>query len=78
MEPDIKDGSLIFVDKSKKEIDNKSIYLVNTKDGLFVKYINIENDKVILKSTNQTFDELLFNVDDVVVIGKVCGVLIRA
>ena len=34
MEPDIKDGSLIFVDKSKKEIDNKSIYLINTKDGL--------------------------------------------
>ena len=39
---------------------------------------SVFSDKVILKSTNQTFDELLFNVDDVVVIGKVCGVLIRA
>ena len=32
MEPDIKDGSLIFVDKSKKEIDYKSIYVINTKE----------------------------------------------
>lgn len=77
MEPDIKDGSLIFVDKSKKEIDNKSIYLINTKDGLFVKYINIENDKVILKSSNQAFDDISLYIDDVNIIGKVCGVLIR-
>jgi repressor LexA len=77
MEPDIKDGSLVFVDKSKKEIDNKSIYLVNTKDGVFVKYINIENDKVILKSQNQTFGKLLFNVDEVNIIGKISGILIK-
>lgn len=77
MEPDIKDGSLIFVDKSKKEIDNKSIYVINTKDGLYIKSIKVNNDKVILKSNNPNFSDLIYNISDMNVIGKVCGVLIR-
>ncbi|MGD9623836.1 MAG: helix-turn-helix transcriptional regulator [Arcobacter sp.] len=77
MEPDIKDGSLIFVDKSKKEIDNKGIYVINTKDGLYIKLIKVNNDKVILKSNNPNFSDLIYNISDMNVIGKVCGVLIR-
>ncbi|MGE3300653.1 MAG: helix-turn-helix transcriptional regulator, partial [Arcobacter sp.] len=74
MEPDIKDGSLIFVDKSKKEIDNKGIYVINTKDGLYIKLIKVNNDKVILKSNNPNFSDLIYNISDMNVIGKVCGV----
>ncbi|BAK73765.1 S24 family peptidase [Arcobacter sp. L] len=77
MEPEIKDGSLIFVDRSKKEIDNKSIYVINTKDGLYIKSIKVNNDKVILKSNNPNFSDVIYNIIDVNVIGKVCGVLIR-
>jgi repressor LexA len=54
-----------------------SIYLVNTKDGLFVKYINIENDKVILKSTNPNFSDVIFNINDVNIVRIVCGVFIK-
>ena len=77
MEPDIKDGSLIFVDKSKKDINDKDIFLVNTIDGVFVKSIKVNNDKVILKSNNLNYKDLLFNINKIVVIGKVCGVLIK-
>lgn len=77
MEPDIKDGSLIFVDKSKKDINNKDIYLINTIDGVFVKSIKVNNDKVILKSNNLNYKDLVFNINKIVVIGKVCGVLIK-
>lgn len=77
MEPDIKDGSLIFVDKSKKEIDYKSIYVINTKEGLYIKCIKVNNDKVILKSTNQNTSDISLYIDDINIIGKVCGVLIK-
>ncbi|MFY9074739.1 S24 family peptidase [Malaciobacter mytili] len=77
MEPDIKENSLIFVDKSKKEIDNKSIYVINTLDGLFIKKLNIDNDKVILKSTNHFFSDIKLNINDINIIGKVCGVLVK-
>lgn len=77
MEPDIKDGSLIFVDKSKKNINDKDIYLINTKEGLYVKSININNAKVILKSLNINFNDSSFDTDNVNVIGKVCGVLFK-
>jgi hypothetical protein len=78
MEPDIKDGSLIFVDKSKKDIDNKSIYVINTLNGLHIKRVNIYNDKIILKSTNQTFNHIELNIDEVNIVGKVSGILIKA
>ena len=77
MEPDIKDGSLIFIDRSKKDINNKDIFLINTKDGLYVKHIKVNNDKVILKSNNQTFNDIHLNSHEVDIIGKVCGVLIK-
>ncbi len=77
MEPDIKDGSLIFLDTSKKEIDNKSIYVINTPEGLFIKRLNIDNDKVILKSTNHFFSDIKLNINDINIIGKVCGVLVK-
>lgn len=77
MEPDVKDGSLIFVDKSKKDINDKAIYLINTIDGVFVKSIKVNNDKVILKSNNLNYKDLVFNINKIVVIGKVCGVLIK-
>jgi len=77
MEPDIKEGSLVFVDKSKTEFDNKAVYLISTTDGLFIKKINKNNDKVTLKSTNQTFDDITLHIDDVDIVGRVCGVLIK-
>lgn len=77
MEPDIKDGSLIFVDKSKKDINDKGIFLINTKDGLYVKSINVNNDKVTLKSKNQNFNDICLNIYEVDIIGMICGLFIK-
>ena len=74
MEPDIKEGSLIFVDKSKRDINDKDIFLINTKDGLYVKHINLCNDKVILKSNNQTFSDINLDIDEINIVGRVCGI----
>ena len=75
MEPDMKDGSLIFVDKSKKDLNDKDVFLINTKDGLYVKHIKVNNDKVILKSKNQTFNDIYLYSYEVDIIGKICGIL---
>ncbi len=72
MEPDIKDGSLIFVDKSKKDINDKDIFLVNINGEIFIKRINIKEDDFILKSFNQNYIDL--KVENLIVIGKVKGV----
>lgn len=77
MEPDIKEGSLVFVDKSKTDMNSTGVYLINTNDGLFIKCIKIENEKVVLKSTNQAFDDITLYIDDVDIVGRVCGVLIK-
>jgi hypothetical protein len=75
MEPDIKDGGLIFVDKSKKDINDKDIFLINTVDGLFVKKINIKYNRYYMKSNNTIYNDIELNNFDI--LGKVCGVIIK-
>ncbi len=77
MEPDIKDDSLVFINKSKNNIDTNSIYVVNTLDGTFIKKLNIKDDKVYLKSINQTFKDIVFNIEDISIVGRVCGILVK-
>jgi len=77
MEPDIKDGSLIFVDKSKKDINDKDMYLINTIDGAFVKKIDLNNDTVYLKSNNKSFAAIHLCKKDINVVGKICGLFVK-
>ena len=77
MEPDIKDGSLVFVDKSKTSICSSGVYLVSTNEGLLIKSIKLENNKAILISLNQSFSNIKTGIQDISIIGKVCGVLIK-
>lgn len=77
MEPDIKDGSLVFVDKSEVDINRPGVYVINTVDGLFVKDIEIYNDKILLKSLNKEYETISIHIDNVNIIGKVCGILVK-
>ncbi|WP_320034786.1 S24 family peptidase [Halarcobacter sp.] len=77
MEPDIKDKSLIFVDKMLSSVKNGNIYVVNTPDGTFIKKVNIDNDKVYLKSNNQAYETIVLNIEDITIVGRVCGVFKR-
>ncbi|EFU69110.1 conserved hypothetical protein [Aliarcobacter butzleri JV22] len=75
MEPDIKDGSLIFVDKSKKDINKKGIFVVSAKDEIYIKIIKQEQSNILLQSINEEFNNIRFNIDEIDIIGKVCGII---
>lgn len=72
MNPLIKDNSLIFVDTSIKDINDKHIYVVNINGEIFVKQIIIRKDYYYIKSINPEYEDI--KVKDLVVIGKVTGV----
>lgn len=77
MEPDIKDGSLVFIDKSQVDINRAGVYIVITTDGLFIKKIAVKDDRIVLKSTNKNFTDIKVNINDILIIGRVCGILIK-
>ena len=79
MYPTLKDKELILIDKNKNKNKNKynssSVFLVNTTNGLFVKRLKINGDKIDLISDNKEYSNLTLCVDEVTILGKVLGVL---
>lgn len=76
MEPDIQENSLILIDRSKTDINTPGVYVVNTLDGLVIKKIAIVNaDKVMLESINKEYKTLRIHINDIKIVGMVCGVL---
>lgn len=73
MYPVILEDSLIFIDTSKKELNNKDIFVINTQGELFVKQVIYKNRSYYLKSLNKEYKDI--KVKDLVVIGKVKGIL---
>lgn len=77
MEPLIKDGSIIFIDKSKKipSIRHNDIYVVNTQNGVVVKKVTLlpKYNKLQLLSCNPLFLPEVYDCEDVEVLGKVVG-----
>ena len=66
MEPDIQENSLIFIDRSKTDINTSGVYVVNTLDGLVIKKIAIVNaDKVMLESINKEYKTLRIHINDI-------------
>jgi len=74
-EPDIPDNSLLFIDVNDTYINSKSIYLINTPEGLYIKRIRISKDKHYMKSINSIYDDI--ELTEYKVIGRVKGVLIK-
>ena len=72
MEPDIKDESLVFVDKSQVDVTKSDVYVVNTPDGLFIKRITVKAGKYYMSSTNELYGDIL--PDSFEIIGTVKGV----
>lgn len=68
----IMDNSLIFIDTSNKNIEDKNIYAVNLNGEIFIKQIRVKKDSYHLKSINIDYGDI--KVKDLVVIGKVTGV----
>ena len=75
MYPILKDKELILIDKNKNNYNSNSAFLVNTTNGLFVKRLKINGDKIDLISDNKEYSNLTLCVDEVTILGKVLGVL---
>ena len=76
MEPTIKDGSIVFVDRSNKDIKKGGIFVVQTPFGLFIKRIKLRLDgKIELLSDNKEYSPELISPEELEVSGKVIGVV---
>jgi len=74
MEPTIKNGSIVFVDRDLNEITRDGIFVVNTPGGLFIKRLNRKVDGSIeLISDNERYSPEVMSPQEVTVVGKVVG-----
>ncbi len=74
MEPTLKNGSIIFVDRTTKNIFKDGIYVVNTPGGLFVKRLNRKVDGSIeLISDNSRYKPETLAPTEVIIMGQVIG-----
>jgi len=74
MEPTLKNGSIVFIDRSQNEISKDGIFVVNTPGGLFIKRLNRKVDGSIeLISDNKLYSPEIMSPDEVKVVGKVIG-----
>ena len=78
MEPVIKDGDIIFIDKSSNTPchDKHDVYVVNTPNGILVKVVTMipHYEKLQLQSYNTLYPPELHDIEEISVIGKVVGV----
>ncbi len=74
MEPTIKDGSIIFIDRNDKNVQNGGIFVIATTAGVFVKRVNLKsNGKLELISDNKLYPGE--TVEDATIIGKVVKIM---
>ncbi len=74
MEPTLKNGSIVFIDREKNSISRDGIFVVSTPGGLFIKRLNRKVDGSIeLISDNQLYSTEVMAPDEVRVVGKVVG-----
>lgn len=60
MEPKILDGSLAFV-RVSTDYDNGKIYVVDDDGTVYIKKVYFENDKITLKSINDSYDDIIID-----------------
>lgn len=76
MEPLLKDGSIVFIDRSKVDIKNGGIFVLTTNAGVFIKRVILKTDGSIeLVSENRMYPKEVISNEEVQIIGKVVGVL---
>jgi phage repressor protein C with HTH and peptisase S24 domain len=74
MEPTLKDGSIVFVDRSQTRLDKEGIFIASTIAGLFIKRIRQRADGMIeLISDNKNYAPEVLSPEEVAIVGKVVG-----
>jgi len=76
MEPDVPDSSLVFIDRNDTYIKDKSIYLINKDNTLYIKRIKIDkHNTYYMNSSNNIYNDIELNKFEVV--GRVKGILTK-
>lgn len=71
MEPLIKKGSSVYI-RHQPTIENGEIAIVRIEDiGVTCKKVYKNNQQVRLKSINTTYDDMIYQADEVTILGKV-------
>jgi len=74
MEPTIKDGSIIFIDRNDKNVQNGGIFVIATTAGVFVKRVNLKSSgELELISDNPLYPSE--TVKEAHIIGKVVKIM---
>ncbi len=78
MEPLLREGSIIFVDRSKTDIKKGGVFVIATEAGVFIKRVILKADGwVELISQNDLYPTESLRAEEVRVLGKVVGALER-
>ncbi len=76
MEPTLKNGNIIFINRSLKDIGRGGIFVVSTASGLFIKRVNLKTDGTVdLISDNSSYPVENISDGSVKILGKVVGVM---
>ena len=76
MEPTLKDGNMVFINRNMIDISSSGIFVVATDSGMFVKRISLRADgQIDLISDNKSYPVQSVEGDNLRVIGKVVGMV---
>lgn len=64
MQPEIMDGDAVLIDQSKKEVRLGRIYAVGFEDAIYLKRIDKEPGKIILKSVNPDYRPIVIDLGE--------------
>jgi phage repressor protein C with HTH and peptisase S24 domain len=67
MEPTLRDGCSILVDRSSTELHDGRVFVVRTQDGLVVKRAGLEDGQWVLRSDNPVWEPVRVSPDDGVI-----------
>lgn len=74
MEPTFSYGDIVFVNRSKTDVDRGGVFTINTEHGLFIKRIQKRIDgKIDIISDNRDYPVQTAEPDEIMVIGRVVG-----
>ncbi len=74
MEPTLKSGSIVFIDRSGTYTSKDGIYVVSSTGGLFVKRLRVRADGFVeLISDNTLYENEIVSPEEISIVGKVVG-----
>jgi phage repressor protein C with HTH and peptisase S24 domain len=78
MEPTIKDGALVLIDKSDVNIDKSGVFAVNASGSVYIKRISKSMSGMVeIISDNTLYPKESFTQEEVFVIGRILGLVER-